>query len=242
MKIIMSTEKLTSINDLVKFIHGTQKVAFTVSKTKQDKYLWVQSVLIKFGYYKLNRHDKSIVGQYIQIITGYSRQQLARLINQYKKTGRIFYNRSATNGFATKYTMSDVLALVAVDEQHNTLNGIATKKLCERAWNIYHNQRYERLATISVAHLYNLRNSIGYKRQRVLLDKTKPAKSTIGERRKPSSNGTPGYLRIDTVHQGDHDGEKGVYHINAVDEVTQFEVVCTVEKISERAPIWTDFA
>jgi len=30
-----------------------------------------------------------------------------------------------------------------------------------------------------------------------------------------------------------HNGEKGVYHINAVDEVTQFEVVCTVEKISE---------
>ena len=36
------------------------------------------------------------------------------------------------------------------------------------------------------------------------------------------------------MHQGDLDGKKGVYHINAVDEVTQFEVVCTVEKISEQ--------
>ena len=44
----------------------------------------------------------------------------------------------------------------------------------------------------------------------------------------------PGYLRVDTVHQGDLDGVKGVYHINAVDEVTQFEIVCSVEKISER--------
>jgi len=43
-----------------------------------------------------------------------------------------------------------------------------------------------------------------------------------------------GYIRIDTVHQGDLDKQKGVYHINAVDEVTQFEVVYTVEKISER--------
>ena len=35
------------------------------------------------------------------------------------------------------------------------------------------------------------------------------------------------------MHQGDLDGGKGVYHINAVDEVTQFEVVVSVEKISE---------
>ncbi|MDH5562587.1 MAG: transposase family protein [Nitrospirota bacterium] len=35
------------------------------------------------------------------------------------------------------------------------------------------------------------------------------------------------------MHQGDWDKQKGVYHINAVDEVTQFQVVCTVEKISE---------
>jgi hypothetical protein len=26
------------------------------------------------------------------------------------------------------------------------------------------------------------------------------------------------------VHQGDQEGHKGVYHINAVDEVTQWEV------------------
>ncbi|MES9905680.1 MAG: hypothetical protein ABW168_23775 [Sedimenticola sp.] len=43
-----------------------------------------------------------------------------------------------------------------------------------------------------------------------------------------------GYIRIDTVHQGDWDGVKGVYHVNAVDEVTQFEGVASVERISER--------
>jgi hypothetical protein len=35
------------------------------------------------------------------------------------------------------------------------------------------------------------------------------------------------------VHQGDQDGVKGVYHINAVDEVTQWEIVGSVEQISE---------
>ena len=85
-----------------------------------------------------------------------------------------------------------------------------------------------------MSHLYNLRKSIPYTRQRRHFEKTRPRPSKIGERRKPQPNGQPGYIRIDTVHQGDLDKQKGVYHINAVDEVTQFEVVCTVEKISER--------
>ena len=55
----------------------------------------------------------------------------------------------------------------------------------------------------------------------------------IGERRKPRPQGRPGFLRIDTVHQGDQDGVKGIYHINAVDEVTQWEIVAATPQISE---------
>jgi len=63
--------------------------------------------------------------------------------------------------------------------------------------------------------------------------KTKPAVSKIGERAKPDPKGQPGYIRIDTVHHGDLNGHKGVYHINAVDEITQREIVASVERISE---------
>lgn len=90
------------------------------------------------------------------------------------------------------------------------------------------------MAGISVSHLYNLRRSNTYQHARRQFDKTRPSACSIGERRKPQANGQPGYLRVDTVHQGDQDGVKGLYHINAVDEVTQFEMVCAVEKISER--------
>ena len=55
----------------------------------------------------------------------------------------------------------------------------------------------------------------------------------IGERRKPAPNAQPGFLRIDTVHQGDSPEGKGIYHINAVDEVTQWEVVLATPRISE---------
>jgi hypothetical protein len=39
---------------------------------------------------------------------------------------------------------------------------------------------------------------------------------------------------VDTVHQGQHDGRPGVYHLNAVDTVTQWQVVGGTETISER--------
>jgi hypothetical protein len=85
-----------------------------------------------------------------------------------------------------------------------------------------------------VSHLYNLRASLGYKKHRQVFTKTQSRKVNIGLRRKPEPNGQPGYIRIDSVHQGDLDKQKGVYHINEVDEVTQFEMVGSVEKISER--------
>lgn len=120
-----------------------------------------------------------------------------------------------------------------MDERHDTPCGQAVKKLCERASGIYGETQYALLAEISVSHLYNLRKSTTYKRQRRHFTKTRPKPSKIGERRKPRPKGKPGYIRIDTVHQGDLDKQKGVYHINAVDEVTQFEVVFSVEKVSE---------
>lgn len=40
----------------------------------------------------------------------------------------------------------------------------------------------------------------------------------------------PGCIRIDTIKQSNLDKEKGVFHINATDEITQFEIVCSVEK------------
>jgi hypothetical protein len=40
-------------------------------------------------------------------------------------------------------------------------------------------------------------------------------------------------VRIDTVHQGDLDGIKGVYHITCVDTVSQWQVQACVQGISE---------
>lgn len=126
-----------------------------------------------------------------------------------------------------------MLLLAHTDTLHGTLSGPATKKLMERAWRVFGDARYQRLATISVAHLYNLRKRAGYQHHRQLWTKTRPVAIPIGEQRAPAPNNQPGYLRVDSVHQGDQDGVKGLYHINAVDCVTQYEAVATCERISE---------
>ena len=177
-------------------------------------------------------------------ISGYSRQQVTRLIGQYRKTGRLQRRQRTITGFRRKYLAQDIRLLAAMDERHETPCGHAVKKLCERACQkkataiavllVFGDKDYAVLSTISVSHLYNLRKSTTYCRQRRHFEKTKAKPSSIGERRKPEPNGQPGYIRIDTVHQGDLDKQKGVYHINAVDEVTQFEVIGSVEKISEQ--------
>jgi len=123
--------------------------------------------------------------------------------------------------------------LARTDELHDYLSGPATKKIMEREWVVYGHLDFRNISQISVAHLYNLRRSFLYRNINKRYTKTKPAVVKIGERARPNPGGRPGYIRVDTVHQGDSNAEKGVYHINAVDEVTQWEVLASVERISE---------
>ena len=229
----MNANELTSIDQVRALLSGTQRVAFEVAGDKQSRYDWLRRTLVKFNYSDCGKSDKGILLRYLIKVSGYSRAQVKRLIKQYRETGELAPRQRTVRGFARRYTQADIRLLAAMDERHNTPNGLTLKKLCERAFEVFGQADYERLAGVSVSHLYNLRQSQTYRRRRHTVDKTRPVVRDIGARRKPQSDGQPGYIRIDTVHQGDLDGGKGVYHINAVDEVTQFEVVVSVEKISE---------
>lgn len=101
-------------------------------------------------------------------------------------------------------------------------------------YHTYGDNRFERLARLSVSRLYDFRKTTVYKNTVMTYTKTKPTTVAIGERKKPYPEGKPGYLRVDSVHQGDKDKIKGVYHIHLVDEVTQFDVELAVPAISER--------
>src|SRR6266446_9186977 len=200
---------------------------------RREVYDWVTGALCEQEYWKQSRGAKGMLRRYIGKMTGLSRAQVTRLISRYKQSGRVSERSYRRNRFASHYTPADIEVLAQVDEAHEILSGPATQKILYREFHDYGSQRYERLAAISVAHIYNLRKSRVYREKRIHYHKTRPVSVGIGERRRPDPQGRPGYLRIDTVHQGDLDGVKGVYHINAVDEVTQWQVVGATAQISE---------
>jgi hypothetical protein len=226
----MNDEQLQTLEQVKEFIEGSQPIEFRGLNTR-DKYGWTEEVLKRFRYQKHKKDGKGLIKRYLLKVTGYSRAQLTRLIGLYQQSGKIQPARYHRHRFPQRYNAADVALLAKTDELHGWLSGPATKKILERENAVYGHYEYASIAAISVAQIYNLRRSQRYGGKRYV--HTKPVVSKIGERVKPQSLGQPGFVRIDTVHQGDREGRKGVYHINTVDEVTQWEVVISLERITE---------
>jgi len=220
------------------FVKASEGVGFRV-QSRPERYAWVEKVLVEQEYFRQQKKQRGRIRTYLSKVSGLSLAQITRLIRQYRQQGRIQVQRGRRHGFARKYNDADVALLAAVDQAHQWLSGAATKRILEREHTVYGKSEFQRLARISVSHLYNLRRSPWYRKCAARWEPTRPSGVTIGERRRPDPQGRPGYLRVDTVHQGDWDGVKGVYHLNAVDAVTQWEVVGCTARISERflAPV-----
>ena len=228
----MDDSEAGSLEHIRAFLAGGGEVRFA-GQRREEVYGWVEKTLVRHQYASRARPDKGLVRRYIARMTGLSRAQVTRLIAAYSNTGRVKAATYQRTRFATRYTTADVDLLAYVDKAHGNLSGPATRRILEREYTEYGQAAYQRLAAISVAHLYRLRNSAPYRKRNASYQPTKPTPIPIGERRKPQPHGSPGYLRIDTVHQGDLDGRKGLYHINAVDQVTQWEIVAAAPQISE---------
>jgi transposase InsO family protein len=228
----MDDSEATSLEQIRAFLAGSGQVRFA-GQRREEVYNWVEKTLVRHQYAGLDRPSKGLVRRYLAQMTGLSRAQVTRLIAAYSKTGRVKVVAYQRRKFATRYTASDVELLAYVDKAHGNLSGPATKRILERECGEYGQAAYQRLSEISVAHLYRLRNTAGYRKRNTSYQPTRPTPIPIGERRKPQPHGWPGFLRVDTVHQGDQDGRKGLYHINAVDQVTQWEIVAATPQISE---------
>jgi hypothetical protein len=229
----MDDSHLVSVTQIKEFLKITALVNFK-GISRKEKYQWVENAMNKFRYLKLGKNDKGIVRNYIIQMTGFSPAQASRLIKKKKKTGKILASSTKRNSFSTTYTPEDIARLVDTDNSHSRLSGKATKEILVREFEKFNKKEYERLSKISIAHIYNLRGKRQYTSASLTYTKTQASQVQIGERRKPDNDGKPGYIRVDSVHQGDLNGVKGVYHINMVDEVTQWQIVGSVEKISEQ--------
>jgi transposase InsO family protein len=247
MVINMNDTNLRTIAQLEQFLCLTPHIKFGAPESGNkaqrhaadvQRYAHIVRVLVRFDYPRLGKADKGVVLAYLRCTTGYSRAQVSRLVKQWH-TNRLAdtplrkHYHAPKTGFARRYTPSDVALLVECDRANESVCGPATAHLLKRALTVYGDTRFERLATLSVSHLYNLRASSEYRQQRVHLTKTKPVCNPIGQRRAPAHGGRAGFVRIDSVHQGDLDGVKGVYHITCVDSVSQWQVMACVQGISE---------
>ena len=227
---MLDDSSLGTIDDLRNFINGVTLITFRPLK-REERATWIRGVLVRFKYLALKRQGKGVVRRYLMKVAGLSCAQATRHIGAYRK-GQPVCRSYVRHRFPMKYTASDIELLEETDNLHQRLNGAAMIVIMQTEYE-RGDSRYETLQKISVAHLYRLRGTKRYRLRSTIHEKTKPVQIPIGERRKPEPQGIPGFLRVDSVHQGDCNGEKGVYHINAVDEITQWEVPVAVENLQE---------
>ena len=228
----MDDSEATTLEQIEAFLAGSGRVRFA-GQRREEVYAWVERTLVRHQYVSLDRAGRGLLRRYLARMTGLSRAQITRLIAKFRRCGRLRAAAYQRARFPKRYTAADLTLLAYVDKAHGNLSGPATRHLLERESSEYGQAAYQRLASISVAQLYRLRNSEAYRKRNASYQPTRPTPIPLGERRKPQPNRLPGYLRIDTVHQGDQDGRKGLYHINAVDEVTQWEIVAAAPQICE---------
>jgi transposase InsO family protein len=228
---VLGAEKL-SLVEIEAFVAASESVRFA-GCGRTEIYGWVERLLCHHQYPLQGRRSKGLLRAYVECMTGLSRAQSTRLIGGYVRIGRVAAKPSARPRYQRHYTPGDIELLAAVDEAHERLSGPATRHILKREFEVYGKAEFQRLAKLSNGHLYNLRRSSRYGLRLRHFEKTRPTAVQIGERKKPAPNGQPGFLRIDTVHQGDGPEGKGIYHINAVDELTQWEVVLATPRISE---------
>lgn len=232
MTITMNISHITTIDEITSFIKSTETCTFAASKSKQEIYKWLNNLLTKLPYRRLKRKEKGITKDFIKKVTGYSDVQIKRLIAKHKQ-GKLRWKKWQKSCFSAVYRHEDINLLHQVDSVHR-LSGKATKKIMQREYEIFGREEYRRLVNISVSHIYNLRHRVSYQRMGKIFDKTQSAVIPIGKRQKPKPYGKPGYVRVDSVHQGDKGKLKGLYFINIVDELTQWEFVFCTPFINER--------
>ncbi len=211
----MDDSRLINTTQLQEFLKGSQKAGFSFGGNLEETYAFINHTIDRLNYRKLSWTEKRLVLAFLKKLTGYRRSQLFFLVDR------------ATTGALARTPYHRIHPhLIYTDELHLRLNGLATKEILRRETEVFGHQEYQTIARVSRAHLYNLRDNPIYKSHWV--NGTKPSLVPIGLTQPPENFGRPGSIRVDTVHQRD------VYHINAVDEVLQWEIVVCVPTISEQ--------
>jgi len=80
MVIDMNDEQLRTLADLQDFLDGT--VAMDLALAVGERYEFIARTVRRFGYGRLKRGEKAVVLRFLERVSGYSRQQLTRLVKR----------------------------------------------------------------------------------------------------------------------------------------------------------------
>lgn len=191
--------------------------------------------MTRFGYKTLAGPDKGLIRRDLERTTGYPRAQLTRLLRRQGQDRSLSQNATPrpgrASGGATRRPVSPCWR-----------RSIACTAPCPgrpraRCWSavqVYGDARFELLAAISGAHLYNLRKRTTYESLRPT--GPRPAPIRIGTRKPPRPDGRRGFIRIDpstkairTHQRGSITQRRGLRHA--------VELVPPCGRISEALPL-----
>jgi transcriptional regulator with XRE-family HTH domain len=162
---VHEAEKL-SLEQIEAFLNASQAIRFE-GETQEQIYHWIEPVLGRQGYHQQSRQARGLLRSYLAKMTGLSRAQVTRWMARYRKSGSLPPAPYRRHRFPQRYTRTDIELLATVDEAHENLSGPATQRILEREYRRYGKCEYQRLAAISVSHLYNLRQQPRYRERRL---------------------------------------------------------------------------
>ena len=229
----MDDTEATSLEQIRAFLAGSGEVRFA-GQRREEVYGWVEKTLVRLEYASLDKPGKGLVRRYLSRMTGLSRAQVTRLIA---------LQRAHRAGESGRLPADQVRhALHRCRRAPAGLRRQGARELKRTGHATHPGTGIQRLRASSLRAAGGDLGGAPLPAAQQLrpTGNATPAINPRGRRRFPSASGAnrsrsgaPGFLRIDTVHQGDQEGRKGLYHINAVDEVTQWEIVAATPQISE---------
>ncbi len=223
-------DRLHTLDQVRRFLDGSHPIDPRI-RTRADAHAFILQTLRRFDYFHLRKPDKGVLRQFLEAVTGLSRAQLFRLLHQYRTTGGITDRRGVPlRPFPRRYTDADIELLAEVDVLHGAQSGAVTRELCARAHHLFGDRRFERLARISIGHVYNLRRSRAYRRHRATNPADdRPLLRALGDGRWPQPPGRLGHLRVSSLRVDVRPA--GLHFLSFVDEATRFRFVGSVERV-----------
>ena len=186
----MQRAETLTVEQIRQFLTASDEVRLK-AVDREETYSWVEATLRAQQYAKQPKAVRGMLLRYLAKMTGLSCAQVDRLVRRFRESGAVQETSYRRHRFPQRYTRADIELLAAVDEAHERISGPATKRILEREYHEFGHAEYERLAALSVAHLYNLRRHKRYREARLRYVKTRPVPVAIGERRKPDPQGGP---------------------------------------------------